>query len=66
MVLDMLSSNPYYFDKYGWKHILVDECQDTSENQFKLLQYMANTPSFESLMVVGDDSQCATCSATSL
>lgn len=57
MLLAMLEQNPYYFDKFGWKHILVDECQDTSENQFKLLKYMTNTPSFESLMVVGDDSQ---------
>jgi len=57
MILELLEKDPYYFDKYGWKHILVDECQDTSENQFRLLKYMTNSPSFESLMVVGDDSQ---------
>lgn len=57
LILDMLQRNPYYFDSYGWKHIMVDECQDTSENQFKLLKYMTQTTSFESCMVVGDDSQ---------
>lgn len=57
MVLEILAKDPYYFDQFGWKHILVDECQDTSENQFKLLKYMTTSPDFESLMVVGDDSQ---------
>lgn len=57
IILDMLQRNPYYFDNFGWKHILVDESQDTSENQFELLKYMTKTTSFESLMVVGDDSQ---------
>lgn len=57
LVLEMLQKNPYYFDSFGWKHILVDEGQDTSENQFRLLKYMTQTSSFESCMVVGDDSQ---------
>ena len=57
MVLDILQKDPYYFDQFHWKHILVDECQDTSENQFKLLKYMSSSPTFESNMVVGDDSQ---------
>lgn len=57
LVLEMLKKNPYYFDSFGWKHILVDEGQDTSENQFRLLKYMTQTSSFESCMVVGDDSQ---------
>lgn len=57
LVLEMLQKNPFYFDSFGWKHILVDEGQDTSENQFRLLKYMTQTSSFESCMVVGDDSQ---------
>ena len=57
IILEMLQKNPYYFDSYGWKHILVDESQDTSENQFRLLKYMTQTSSFESCMVVGDDAQ---------
>ena len=57
LLLDMLEKDPYYFEQYGLRHILVDECQDTSENQFRILKYMACTSSFESLMVVGDDSQ---------
>ena len=57
LLLDMLEKEPYYFEQYGFRHILVDECQDTSEKQFRILKYMACTSSIESLMVVGDDSQ---------
>lgn len=57
LLLELLGKEPYYFEKYGFRHILVDECQDTSEAQFKILKHMAIVPSFESLMVVGDDSQ---------
>lgn len=57
LLLEMLGKDPYYFDSLGVKHILVDECQDTSENQFRILKYLTQTTSFESLMIVGDDSQ---------
>lgn len=57
LLLELLRKEPYYFEKYGFRHILVDECQDTSEAQFEILKHMAIVPSFESLMVVGDDSQ---------
>lgn len=57
LLLQLLQDDPYYFDKFGLKHILVDEAQDTSANQFKILKYLTNTPTFESIMIVGDDSQ---------
>ena len=57
LVLELLGIEPYYFEKYGIKHIIVDEFQDTSDRQIEILKRLTNTPSFESLMVVGDDSQ---------
>lgn len=59
MLLDLLSQNPYYFEdnENTFKHIIVDEFQDTNPTQFKILQYLIDTPAKESFMVVGDDSQ---------
>lgn len=57
LLLELLKQDPYYFDQFGYKHILVDEGQDTSPRQFDILKYLTNTPSFESVMIVGDDSQ---------
>lgn len=57
LLLQLLQEDPYYFDQFGFKHILVDEAQDTSGNQFEILRYLSKSPSFESMMIVGDDSQ---------
>lgn len=57
LLLQLLKEDPYYFDQFGFKHILVDEAQDTSSNQFEILRYLAKSPTFESIMIVGDDSQ---------
>lgn len=57
LLLQLLREDPYYFDQLGLKHILVDEAQDTSSNQFEILRYLAMAPTFESMMIVGDDSQ---------
>ena len=59
LVLDLLNNNPYYFEdsKNTYKHIIVDEFQDTNEIQFSILQYLIDTPAKKSFMVVGDDSQ---------
>lgn len=57
MVFEILEKHPDYFEKIGYEHIIVDEFQDTNEIQFELLKHMIDTPSFQSFMVVGDDSQ---------
>jgi len=57
MVFDLLKSDPTLFDKMGFRHIVVDEFQDTDLPQIKLLQEMINTPKFKSFLAVGDDSQ---------
>lgn len=49
--------NPSLFEEMGFKHILVDEFQDTDLPQIKLLQKMIDTTCFKSFMAVGDDSQ---------
>lgn len=43
--------------KYSTKHIVVDEYQDTDKTQMRILQLLVDTPSFESFIACGDDSQ---------
>lgn len=57
LVFEILNRHPDYFVKAGYEHIIVDEFQDTNELQFELLKHLIDTPSFQSFMVVGDDSQ---------
>ena len=57
MLFELLQQDPYYMEKFGFKHIIVDEFQDTSLKQMELLKVLVSIPAFESLMVVGDDSQ---------
>ena len=54
-VLD--SVDPYYFDKLGFAHIVVDEYQDSSTLQNEIVKRLIETSCFESLLAVGDDSQ---------
>jgi superfamily I DNA/RNA helicase len=57
MIFDILDMDPYYFDKMGYKHIIIDEFQDTSKNQMEIIKQLLDVAAFESLLVVGDDSQ---------
>lgn len=49
--------HPTAFAELGFKHIIIDEYQDSSLIQLNMIKLMMNTPYFTSLMVVGDDSQ---------
>lgn len=57
MLFELLQRDPYYLERFGYKHIIVDEFQDSNAKQIELLKVLISAPSFESLMVVGDDSQ---------
>lgn len=57
MVFELLAQDPFLLDEYGFRHITVDEFQDSNERNIELLKHLIQAPSFESLMVVGDDSQ---------
>ena len=57
MVFDVFEKDPSYLESLGIKHFIVDEFQDTNEREIKILRKTRDIPSFESLMVVGDDSQ---------
>lgn len=54
----VLEDDPNYLDDhYGFAYIIVDEAQDTSEDQIEFLNHIINMKKFKSLIVVGDDSQ---------
>ena len=57
MMNEALEKNPEYLNSLGIKHILVDEFQDSNDAQMKTIKLLISTECFESLMVVGDDSQ---------
>lgn len=53
----VLTENPEYLESLGLAHILVDEFQDSNDAQMETIKALTTTKCFESLMVVGDDSQ---------
>lgn len=57
LIFELLKKNPFYFEDYGFEHIIVDEFQDTSQLQFEILKNIINSSlEFKSFLVVGDDS----------
>lgn len=53
-----LGDGKYYENTFKFKHIIVDEFQDTSLTQIKFVRYLKeHLPTYESLMAVGDDFQ---------
>lgn len=57
LVNQLLEMNPDLFAEYGFKHIIVDEFQDTDYDQIQLINKIMDTRDFKSFMAVGDDSQ---------
>lgn len=55
----IIDNNPDYLkNNCAYKHIIIDEFQDTSEFQMELVKRLRRgMPTFESLMIVGDDAQ---------
>lgn len=58
-VIKALEENPSLLDKYSsqYNHILVDEYQDTSGTQNKIINLLYQQDYTESIFVVGDDDQ---------
>ncbi len=57
MIFEYFHKDPFYLEEKGYKHIIVDEFQDTNKREIEIIKLLRDTPQFESLMVVGDDSQ---------
>lgn len=55
--MKIYENHPDLFENLGYKHIIIDEFQDTDLKQIQLLQQMIDTQCFRSFMAVGDDSQ---------
>lgn len=53
----VLSENRDYLNSLGIAHILVDEFQDSNDAQMETIRHLVSADCYESLMVVGDDSQ---------
>ena len=57
LLFELLKINPTIFEELGLEYLLVDEFQDTSEGQIKVLKELMSCKSFKELLVVGDASQ---------
>ena len=57
LMFEVLEQKPEYLDSLGFKHIIVDEFQDSNWIQMETIKKLWNTSCAQSLMVVGDDSQ---------
>jgi superfamily I DNA/RNA helicase len=56
-LIELLEKYPQLINTYGFKHVIVDEYQDTDFTQVKLMHLLTQYKGFKSLMVVGDSSQ---------
>lgn len=56
-LIELFENNHNLINEYGFKHVIVDEYQDTDFTQVKLLHLLEKYNDFKSLMVVGDDAQ---------
>ena len=57
LIEQLLHEEPDYLEQFCYSHIIVDEVQDTNPKNIHLLQSLCDSPTFEELTVVGDDSQ---------
>lgn len=58
MAFKFLDDHPGYLEKrYGFKHIIVDECQDTTPDQQDFFMRLMAMSTNESTLIVGDDDQ---------
>lgn len=56
-LIKLLEENKELINTYGYKHLIVDEYQDSNVTQVQLLHLLNKYKDFKSLMVVGDSSQ---------
>lgn len=56
-IFKLLKIDPILIENLGIRHIRVDEAQDTDLEQMEILKKLIDTPTFESLMLIGDDMQ---------
>lgn len=58
LAFKLFDEHPEYLpEHFKFKHLIVDEFQDSSEGNIRFIKYLKSLPTFESLLVVGDDCQ---------
>ena len=57
LIWELIYQDPYYLEKLGFEHIMVDEFQDTSLKQGNLLAKLRESKTCKSVMMIGDDAQ---------
>ena len=58
LAFKVIESDPEYLkNRYAFRFLIVDEFQDTSAGQLQMIKYLMELPTYQSLMVVGDDLQ---------
>lgn len=56
-LIQLMDEYPEELEEFAYKHIIIDEYQDTDKIQFDIIAFLTGLSKFKSLMVVGDDSQ---------
>ena len=57
MMLEIIDKHPNLINELDYSHIIVDEFQDSNDIQMQTIKRLTTGQEFQSLMVVGDDSQ---------
>ena len=57
LIMGFIDEEHEALDAYNYKHLIIDEFQDSDKMQMDLIVYLTNKSKFKSLMIVGDDSQ---------
>ena len=58
LTFKVIEEDPEYLQRrYGFRHSVIDEFQDTSEFEMEMVKRIKMLPTFESMMIVGDDDQ---------
>ena len=56
-LIELIDEHYDEMESFSYKHIIVDEFQDTNQIQLDVISFLTTLNKFKSLMVVGDDSQ---------
>lgn len=57
LISELIKQGGSLLNRENYKHVIIDEYQDSDFMQVELISFLSKQPNFQSLMVVGDDAQ---------